>query len=730
MGKLVGSIALVAAAVAVNFVPGIGQAISGAVVSGLGGTFGSIAVGAAVAGAITTGVTIAGLSSLASIAGLGPKIPKTPTTESSIKNPIPPRVRGYGVRRLFGASIFFDSSVDVVDGDSGSTGDVYAVFDGKANALLQWYLNDDKVTVSGTYVQALADKRYQNDSIYLDYRLGLETETAYAPIVAAFPSTWTNNHRGDGVVTFGMLKKQVKDKIFLETYPQGDSVNPSAVLELAPVFDPRDDAQIWNDPTTWVFSENACLHHLHFEMVEAGRDYPTEIEPRIDYWMRAADVCDEPVPLKAGGTEPRYRGCVVYNASDDPKGVRAELLSCYDGWMAKDSDGCLIVYAGEYYTPTVTLGADEIINAQCQSFIEDEQSVNELVISFISAENDYNQIEAEAWRNDDDIAKRGLVRSQTFAPQSPSPAQNRRLAKASMIRTQAVDRGTVTTNLAGRAAQGQRFVNLDINDSGVILYSGPVEIVGLTRDFTAGGVTIEWIAADPNAYDWDADTEEGSTPPEAVRTPGAALVDPTITLVTPSVDEGVAPSMASLLITATGPNRDDLTWYVRLNIDGIWSDSKEYADTSPGATVSLKTDAAPVNKEILVQVAYKTGDGRVSDWSTEYSVEAESELPLPVAISDSDFFIMDQGDGTTKVYAEDVADWLQSAKFDLRYVLLSSVSPQAITSDIVLTGSFSADNISAPNLAAFSSPGSAVGADVTGKVDLTINGVTYTVATI
>ena len=94
MGKTLGSIITLGAAIAVNVIPGVGQALSGALAS----TFG-VGVGSAIAGALTLGVTAAGLQAGIGLLGLGPSAPKPQTTESAIKTPRPDRVAGYGIRR-------------------------------------------------------------------------------------------------------------------------------------------------------------------------------------------------------------------------------------------------------------------------------------------------------------------------------------------------------------------------------------------------------------------------------------------------------------------------------------------------------------------------------------------------------------------------------------------------------------------------------------------------------
>lgn len=80
MGKTLGAIITIGAALAVNVIPGVGQAISGALTASLG---------AGVASAVTTAITIAGVTSLGGLLGLGPASPKIDAAESPLK---PPRV--------------------------------------------------------------------------------------------------------------------------------------------------------------------------------------------------------------------------------------------------------------------------------------------------------------------------------------------------------------------------------------------------------------------------------------------------------------------------------------------------------------------------------------------------------------------------------------------------------------------------------------------------------------
>lgn len=81
MGRTVGQILTIGAAIAVNFIPGVGQAISGTLVGALG------SAGATIATGLTTALSVAGLQSLGGVLGLGPSIDKPAAASVAWKPP-------------------------------------------------------------------------------------------------------------------------------------------------------------------------------------------------------------------------------------------------------------------------------------------------------------------------------------------------------------------------------------------------------------------------------------------------------------------------------------------------------------------------------------------------------------------------------------------------------------------------------------------------------------------
>lgn len=597
------------------------------------------------------GATVAGAAALAGASFLaqdvlGPKLPKPDTAITALKNPLPPRVRAYGRSKLFGAYALFVTS------PTGTAVDVFAILETGGNPIdgvEKLYLGDQVVATAAGTVTGLPDGTYGDLSVSIDFRLGEGTETAFSEVVAALPGVWTDDHRGDGCVTACVLWKSVKAKDYQKVYPNGQPAL-SMVARWLRVFDWRDENQAVDDPSTWKWSENAVLHTADYILtIEKAERVPGELfpsgpslqaawdrffAPTLESWTAAADDADIPVGLRSGETEPRYRSCVAHKLIDPHKATKARLLACFDGWIAPREDGALVVYSGRYYTPTISIGPDAIVAYSLQEGVEDENAVNDIAVTFVSSDHDFSTVDADNWTDEADIIQRQAIRSDSLQNDVPSAGQARRLAKRKMIQAMAPFRGTITTNREGRDARGERFINLRIEEGGLIFYEGPAEITGLTRSLMTGGVTFSWIAMTPAIDDWNAALEEGNAPPagggvapEVLPAPGIISAVPDYSQVgqTPGgeLTDPESVTGARIIISSTNPSgRDDVTWYARWRVgtSGSWNE-REYPDADSGPGVEIDTEFVPLAPDINVQVAYSVGDGRFSDYSGSVVVD-------------------------------------------------------------------------------------------------------------
>ncbi|MYL97076.1 hypothetical protein GR702_04720 [Novosphingobium sp. FGD1] len=581
---------------------------------------------AVVAAFIPGGQPIAAAAALALATLFKPKGPKPEQQERAIKTALPPRVSAYGTVRLYGAYILYQTNED------GYACDAWAFHDGKVYRILRHYLRDIQVTVTGGWVQKKDGEFGGGDTIQIGTRLGLPTETAFSELISRLPSVWTANHRGAGVVTGCMISKPVKAKNFNDVYPAGgpDANVLSIVVDAQHVFDWRDPTQDPEDPDTWKWSDNAALCTAHYYMNRAYKDWATHFLPTLEYWTAAADDCDSLVPLKAGGTEKRYRVALAHKHTDAHKVTIGNLLACWDGFVAPRADGALVAWSGRYVDPDPDdlIGPDEIVSYSWDYGVVDEDQFNEIAVSYLSADHDYTTVDATAWQDMDAISAAGEIKSTALENSVPSHGQARRLAKRLMAKTMAQHRGSVTTNAKGRKIRGKRFIPLHLEEAGTVFFSGTAEIVRLRRNLQTGGVTFDWIAANPNIDAWNAATEEGEPAPIGNRVAPQPLETPTISTAAAELDSTA--TGARIRIMVEGYDRDDITWYARwrATTDASWNE-QEYSDVDPGPAALLVTSVVPVDIAVDVAVAYSTGDGRVSPWSEASSVSTSTASLAP-----------------------------------------------------------------------------------------------------
>ncbi|MEH6676123.1 hypothetical protein [Phenylobacterium sp.] len=578
---------------------------SGAVYSGLtqvgvsAATASTVSMYAAsISGALTVGGIYAGLT-LAAV----PSIPKPEAGRRPIRQARPSRIYGVGgYCRVSGAYMHRETA-------NNKLGVVLALMEGPAEFSGQYYLNDDAVTLTGGFVDEGDDGRYRGDLVQIQTRTGLATETAYAPMITAFPDTWTSAHRGDGISSLMMLATHTKREKFNIEYPNGEPI-PSAV-QRARCYDWRDPAQDREDPTTWEASTNPIVWLVHCEWARFGRSWSRCIEPVLDALTVEADYCDD-VVAKVGGTEPRYQCAGWYPADIEPDAVRQALLASCDGWMTADGRGRLVIKSGRYEAPTFTITGEHIEGYLWRAGREAEEDVNELVVSFTSAAHDYSEIHCDPWRDEDAITAAGKVYSQNLElTWVPSFSQARRLAKRKMSRLQALRSGQVRTGIYGLNGLGQRYIriqNPDLSSMSDVV----CEVTNVEIDFPSGQVIFDIIQADPNIDAWNPATEEGAEPVVGERPAPEALSAPTIEGVTPFFEAG----QTRLEIETTGPNRTDLDWFWRWRVTGTttWAEGAATDVTGTGE-VTFATGFVAAEASIDVQVAYITGGGSQSPWS-------------------------------------------------------------------------------------------------------------------
>lgn len=336
-------------------------------------------------------------------------------------------------------------------------------------------------------------------------------------------------------------------------------------------------------------------------------------------------------------TEPRYRGCVTHNHSDAHKDTINAILACGDGMLATRADGAYLVYSGRFTEPTIpTVGPRDILSYSLQYGVNEEDSVNTLKVTYVSMNHDFNVVDTDDWVDEDRLDQDGKENSDSFAVQSPSFSQNRRLAKRAMTKRNAPYRGQVVISGRRRDVQGQRYIPLDLTEAGTAFFSGTVELSNGKRIMASGAFQYDFVAVDASIDGWIPALEEGSPAPVGNRVAVQPLDAPTITLATveygAQAGDGATGTYLALTVTSPLADREDITWYVQTRQTGasVWGE-RTLSDIPAGSPAMLISEFVPTNTSVDVQVAYGAGDGRLSDFSPIVTVDTSTDLTAPDA---------------------------------------------------------------------------------------------------
>ena len=146
-----------------------------------------------------------------------------------------------------------------------------------------------------------------------------------------------------------------------------------------PLYDPRHDdtvggsgAQRWNDPATWVFTENPVVmiyNILRGITLPDGARWGGSVEAEdlpLANWFAAMNECDVPVALVEGGTEPQYRAGLEVGVDEEPADIIDELLKACSGEIV-EFGGVFKVRVGPPAMPVYFFTDDDVVATQPQN---------------------------------------------------------------------------------------------------------------------------------------------------------------------------------------------------------------------------------------------------------------------------------------------------------------------------------------------------------------------------
>jgi len=310
------------------------------------------------------------------------------------------------------------------------------------------------------------------------------------------------------------------------------SVFPSSIPNVSFVIQGKNDIL---DPRTGSrgYTNNAALCIADFLSLPAtkggfgltiGTDIPTE------QLIAAANICDEQVPLAAGGTIPRYT-CDTFVMLNQTRGaILQSLLSSCAGRISYQG-GQFSIFPGIWVAPTLQLGDGDIIGVfKWKTRLSARETCNGVKGVYCSPENDYQmadfppymqdsfhgydsnpgmaQYQGDGWLAEDNGER---IFKDVHLPCTVHPATAQRLAKIELLRTRFQWRGTIRCSMKAYQAVALDVIELShprytwVNETFEVLASRFVwDKSGNTPQIA---VELDLAQTDPSVYDWNIGEE-------------------------------------------------------------------------------------------------------------------------------------------------------------------------------------------------------------------------------
>jgi hypothetical protein len=498
---------------------------------------------------------------------------------------------------------------------------VIVVNHGRVDSLLGWWIDsvpvtvDDGFVVTAPYANSSIGGVFNRSDVLLDWRDGSGEGGDYEDVKSTFPTIWTDDHKLLGQATVRAAFRASGAEEYSKLFPKGPNTDVQIELKGSRVYDFRTGLTQYSDNSALCIAD-----HLNDP---DGWDIPySKFDASI--WSKFADLSDEPMVLKAGGTSPRYRLWGVVSLTDDPKSTLARMENTCSAKVYQTADGKVGVMGGKYVAPDFTITGADIFKFALQEDTENLKSTNVVKAIYTSEPHRYKDTEADPWEDTVSLLtepERSLDLPADMVPEHP---QTRRLMKLHQHRSNRPFTLTIITNLVGikarfPAEEGYHVIRVQYEDDGFV-FDEVCEVVShvTTPDATEnGGVkwrcTIELASISPAWNEWDAVAEEGDAPVAPAMLEYEGIPTPTIT----ELSQFVSGSGQGVRVTVLDISRPDLviTAQIKLSTSSSWS-----------GMVATDLEAESVGRTIgsTYDVRVKFNGGEYSDTSSITIIDPEA----------------------------------------------------------------------------------------------------------
>lgn len=347
---------------------------------------------------------------------------------------------------------------------------------------------------------------------------GSSDQTANAMLVTETDGQWTAYHRLRGrAALFCVFRYSVKTAAPFTSAP-----NPAAIVDGALCYDPRTGEVAWT-------ANPALIIAWYLQQDFGMRCTPEEIDTAA--LITAANICDEPVALLTGATEPRYTCNGTFTLDQSPGDIIDNMKKAMDGGVIF-SGGLWYIFAGASVAPSFTITEDMLrgpVNVQANRAAKD--SFNAVRATYIRPEGNWQATDAPVRYDEAAVAADGGTFYQNFDfPFTTSGYAVQRLMQIALRRNRA-----------------ERSINLQCNMAALQVRPWDVVNFGTERLPTAAYRVTDWTLQDTgvdlllelepdDVYAWDPSSDELELLEQALGgdSGAATLAVPSFTVGTPT----------------------------------------------------------------------------------------------------------------------------------------------------------------------------------------------------
>ncbi|MBK4215812.1 hypothetical protein JJJ17_07740 [Paracoccus caeni] len=491
----------------------------------------------------TAAVVSVGRSVLWSLAGTSLNRPNIPRQQvmATLSQTDSPRIRAYGRNLLGGVRAFHEAA-------EGELFQLVVMNHGQVDGLIRFWWDGEPVITDANGRVGRYKRNY--------FRDGSGNGGDYSDIPARnlslFPELWTSEHRLQGQATFLAIFGDPADEDFAKEFPKGPHTQVQAEIR---------GVRVRNMSNSLVYSDSASLCIRNLMTHRDGWNIPLS---KLDdaSWAAFTARCSEPVALKGGGTEPRYRLSGYYTLDDPLKDVTARMLATCDGQVYETAEGKVGILGGGWSEPDVTITSADILSIEMDDGFDPFTDYNVLQGSFVSPDHGYQPTPVPDHKDAAVIGDQPERNQAYDNDMCPSGTQLQRLMKIRYAKDHRDQVGTIRTNLVGLKARfpkgdGIHTIRLQAPEFGI---DGVYEVT--SHSFSvADGVCVIGIASLQNPYGWNAATEERPLPPTLAEIAKNTQQVPEITgiaLTQQLVDISGDVTGVKLSVTVDDPNRPSL----------------------------------------------------------------------------------------------------------------------------------------------------------------------------